>query len=138
MEEPKTCWKLRHHDGFSSGFPHLDTTFGDWITLYGRVSCALWGVEQHAWCPPTDARSIPSCAIQKLSLGIAPCPLEEGVTVTPIEDGFWKGRQDGIGEGVAEEETWVMSGLQNTWGHLEAICRIQEESPIRWVLRSLM
>lgn len=110
MEEPKRCWRLRHHDGFRSGFPHLGTTSGHWVSLYGRTFCILYGVERRAWCPPADARSIPCCAIQKPSLGIFPYPLEEEVTVTPVKDDLWKGRQDGVWEEVLKTRVglWVV------------------------------
>ena len=77
------------------GFPilaHLGTgsLFMGGHPVYWRVWSGMPGVY------PTDARSIPSCAIEKPSLGIVPYLLEEGVTVTPIEDGLWKGRQDDV------------------------------------------
>lgn len=129
MEEPKRCWRLRHRDGFRSGFPHLGTTFGTGsLFMGGRPVCrTVWS--SVPCVDPTGAKSIPSCAVQKSSRGFVPYPLQEGVTVTPVEDGLWKGRQDGVRQEMAQEETWVVNGLQNTWDHLEAICRVQEGNP---------
>lgn len=111
------------------GFPILAHLGTGLVFMGGRSAyCMVWsdvpGVH------PADARSIPCCAIQKPSLGIVPYPLEEEVTVTPVEDGLWKGRQDGV-RGGSEEESRVVSGLQNTWDRLEAICRALDGSPIR-------
>lgn len=102
-------------------------------SLWEDVLCAVGCGAVCLVSPPAGAKSIPSCAVQKSSRGLVPYPLQEGVTVTsmvtPIEDGLWKGRQDGVREEMAQEETWVVSGLQNTRDHLEAICRVQEGNP---------